>query len=119
MNPLVALVVIITAFGASSAVAQTNSVRIGGIIEKLEGPTLVIRSADGRELSILLPPDVRITALTNKSLTDIKPGDFVGSAAVPDANGKLHAKEVHIFPESMRGLAPAKEIDQWLVLRSQ
>ena len=34
---------------------------------------------------------------------DIKPGDFVGSAAVRGADGKLHAEEVHIFPENLRG----------------
>jgi hypothetical protein len=103
MRPVVTLVAIAAAFCGSSAVAQTSSVRIGGIIEKLEGQTLSVRSTDGQELSIVLPADVRITALTNKSLSDIKPGDFVGSAAVADANGKLHAKEVHIFPGGMRG----------------
>ncbi len=103
MRPPVAVVVIAVAFCGTSAVAQTNSVRIGGVIEDLEGQTLSVKSTDGQEFSILLPAEVRITALTNKSLSDIKPGDFVGSAAVADANGKLHAQEVHIFPESMRG----------------
>ena len=103
MRPIAALVVIAVALCGISAVAQTSSVRIGGIIDRVEGQTLSIRSSDGQELSIMLPADVRITALANKSLNDIKPGDFVGAAAVADANGTLHAQEVHIFPESMRG----------------
>jgi Cu/Ag efflux protein CusF len=37
------------------------------------------------------------------NLSEIKSGDFVGSAAVQGADGKLHAQEVHVFPESMRG----------------
>lgn len=50
-----------------------------------------------------MPEGVRITALTNRTLADIKPGEFVGSAAVAGEDGMLHAQEVHIFPESMRG----------------
>jgi Domain of unknown function (DUF5666) len=103
VRPMVAFAVIAMAFCANSAVAQTSSVRIAGVIEGLEGQTLSVKSTDGEEFSVLLPPEVRIMALTNKSLSDIKPGDFVGSAAVADANGKLHAQEVHILPESMRG----------------
>jgi hypothetical protein len=78
-------------------------VRISGTIEKLDGQILSVKSRDGQDLTVNLPDGVRISALANKSLDDIKPGDFVGSAAVADADGKLHAKEVHIFPESMRG----------------
>jgi hypothetical protein len=85
------------------AAAETSSVRISGTVDKLDGQVLSVKSKDGQELSINLPDGVRITALANKSLDDIKPGDFVGSAAVADADGKLHAQEVHIFPESLRG----------------
>jgi hypothetical protein len=37
------------------------------------------------------------------SLADIKPGEFVGSTAMPGPDGTLKAVEVHIFPETMRG----------------
>src|ERR1700676_2999720 len=100
---MVAFAAIAMAFWGNSAIAQTSSVRIAGSIEQLQGQTLSVKSTDGQEFSVVLPAEVRITALTNKSLSDIKPGDFVGSAAVADANGKLHAQEVHIFPESVRG----------------
>jgi len=46
---------------------------------------------------------VRINANGKAKLSDIKPGDFVGSAADKGPDGKLHAEEVHIFPETMRG----------------
>jgi hypothetical protein len=36
-------------------------------------------------------------------LADIKPGDFVGIAALPGKDGLLHAQEVLIFPEAARG----------------
>ena len=38
------------------------------------------------------------------SLADVKPGVYVGVAAAPGDDGTLKALEVHIFPESMRGV---------------
>jgi hypothetical protein len=103
MKKVTTILVLAAALGGPLAAAETSSVRISGTIEKLDGQILSVMSKDGRELAINLPDGVRISALANKSLDDIKPGDFVGSAAVADADGKLHAQEVHIFPESLRG----------------
>ena len=33
----------------------------------------------------------------------VKPGSFVGVAAMPGEGAELKAMEVHIFPEAMRG----------------
>jgi len=103
MRLIAAVIVLAAALAGTLHAAETTSVRIGGIVEKLDGQTLLVKSTDGQVLSIALPAGVRITALANRSLDDIKPGDFVGSAAVADANGTLHAQEVHIFPETLRG----------------
>ena len=37
------------------------------------------------------------------TVADIKPGAYIGSGAVPQADGSQKAVEVHIFAESMRG----------------
>ncbi len=81
----------------------SSRARISGVVESLAGDTLVMKSADNRDLTIALPANTRITALANRQLSDIRPGDFVGSAATRGRDGKLHAQEVHIFPEAMRG----------------
>ena len=39
----------------------------------------------------------------NCKLADIKANTYVGVASVPDASGKQTAKEVLVFPETMRG----------------
>jgi hypothetical protein len=75
-----------------------------GKVETLKGETLAIKSQDGRAVSFTLAPNVRITANVRRSLDDIRPGDFVGSAGITK-DGKLYAQEVHIFPEDMRGTA--------------
>ena len=38
------------------------------------------------------------------TLADIKPNDFIASAAVRKEDGKLHSTELRIFPEAMRGV---------------
>ena len=36
-------------------------------------------------------------------MSDIKPNEFIGITALADDKGVMHATEVHIFPEQMRG----------------
>ncbi|SHG73419.1 hypothetical protein SAMN02745157_4715 [Kaistia soli DSM 19436] len=89
---------------ATSALAASPPTRIRGTVETLTGDLLTVKQADGTETTIHLPPHLSVTALANSKLSDIKAGDYVGSAAVAGADGKLHAQEVHIFSETMRGV---------------
>jgi hypothetical protein len=76
--------------------------RISGTVKQWDGRTLTIQSAEG-ETQVLISADANINTQRPGNLSDIKPGSFVGSAAVAGPDGHLHANEVHIFPESMRG----------------
>lgn len=73
-----------------------------GTVKTLKGETLVIMSPNGRAVSFTLAPHIKITANVKRSIDDIKPGDFVGTAGI-EKGGKLYAQEVHIFPPDMRG----------------
>jgi len=42
-------------------------------------------------------------ALVKASMADIKEGTYLGSAAMPQADGSQKALEIHIFPDQMRG----------------
>lgn len=86
---------------ASPAHAQTAA-RVHGTIIGAASDHLSVQTEDGK-LDILIPSTVRIGAVRNRSLDSIAPGDFVGSAALRGRDGVLHAQEVHIFPEAMRG----------------
>lgn len=77
---------------------------IRGTVEKLEGQMLQLNSRDGQKLTITLAPDVTVQAMVRKNLTDIKAGDFVASTSMRGSDGALHAIEVHVFPEAMRGV---------------
>lgn len=99
LAPLFALLVV-------PALAQNgapNQTRIRGVITSYNAPTLIVKAQDGQSYTVTVPDGLRIMANAKTSLADIKPGDFVGSAADKGPDGKLHAEEVHVFPESMRG----------------
>jgi hypothetical protein len=104
MRPIVCLAGAILALLIVPAVAQEGTpTRIRGTIEKLDGQTLIVKSREGQVLSVILSSDLKVSAVNKAQLSDIKKGDFVGSAAVPGTDGKLHAQEVLIFPEALRG----------------
>lgn len=81
---------------------QQATVRLRGTIEKVDGGTLTLKTADG-EARLTLTDNALIVAVVNASLADVKEGTFLGSAAMPQPDGSQKALEVHIFPEQMRG----------------
>ncbi|MBV8889247.1 MAG: hypothetical protein JO305_06210 [Alphaproteobacteria bacterium] len=90
--------------GQPQAAPQGVPTRIRGTVEKLDGSELRVKSRDGAELSVTLAPNVMVVAVAKRALADIKVGDFVACTAVKGQDGKLHAVEVRIFPEAMRGV---------------
>lgn len=90
---------------AADGIAQTQQqVRLRGSIEEVAGDRLTYMIRDGATITVLMTPDTRITAVSGTTLSDIKPGSYVGTAAVPDKDGMLRALEVHIFNETQRGV---------------
>lgn len=91
---------------ALSHVAKSqDAVRVRGTIERVEGSAYVVRARDGRSLKLSLAANASVAASVRSSLADIKPGIYIGIAAVPQSDGALRALEAHIFDESMRGTA--------------
>jgi hypothetical protein len=82
---------------------QPQTVRVRGTIEKVDGNLLVVKSRDDTDLHITLTNNVQVIGVVKASLDEIKPNSFIGSAAMPQADGSQKALEVHIFAESQRG----------------
>ena len=79
--------------------------RIRGTVEKLDGQALTVKPREGSQVTVTLAPNFNVRAVVAKTIADIKPGDFVASTSVKGPDGKLRAIEVHILPESLRGVA--------------
>ncbi len=97
-------VAVVAAFAVSSAWAQQpQTQRLSGTIEKVTGNALLVKSKEGAEQTVVLADKALIVGVTKASLADIKQGSYIGSGAVPQADGTQKAVEVHIFAESQRG----------------
>jgi hypothetical protein len=89
---------------AGGAMAQpAPAARVRATITAVDGNALSLTARNGDKLMVVLTPDVRVIAVATAKLADIKPGSFIGSAAIPQADGSLKALEVTVFPPAMNG----------------
>lgn len=90
-------------FAAVAVPASAQDTRLRATVEKIDGSTYIVKDRDGVEQKLTTTDKPLYVAMVKASMADIKPGMFVGSTAMPAADGSLQAVEVHIFPEAMRG----------------
>ncbi len=86
---------------ASAAADAQQNVRLRGTITAIDGNMLSLKSRDGKDLTVHLTDNLSVTVSKSVAITDIKPGDYVGSAAMKRADGTLVALEVHYLPPAV------------------
>jgi hypothetical protein len=87
-----------------AASAQTpDTVRIRGTIVRVDANILVVQDRGGEVVSLARPADLAVSEVYRIKLSDIKRGSFIGTAAMPQADGTQKALEVVVFPEAARG----------------
>jgi hypothetical protein len=94
---------VIAASCAVASAQQAQTVRLSGIIAKVDGDSMMLKLGNGEDAKLSLTPNAQIVAVVKASMADIKDNTFLGSAAMPQPDGTQKALEVHIFPEAMRG----------------
>lgn len=77
--------------------------RFRGTVDSVKDDTLQMTTRDGKKVSLTLPAQFRVASVFAAKIEDIKPGSYVGSAAVPQADGSLKALQVTVFPPAARG----------------
>jgi len=88
----------------ASASAQTATQRLRGQIENVNGDELALKSDSSQRVAVKLAENVLITTRAPSHVGAISQGAFIGTTAIPQPDGTLSAVEVHVFPESMRGV---------------
>jgi hypothetical protein len=83
---------------ASAFASAQTPMRIRGTITSLDGDVLSVKTRDGKDLKVNLAPNFAVAAAKAVTLTDFKPGSYVGSTAKRNAAGALVASEVHRLP---------------------
>ncbi|MDR7305046.1 hypothetical protein [Rhodoferax saidenbachensis] len=90
----------------SLAVAQTTTptLRLRGVVQQATATTLTLKERGGEVIELALPKELAVSEVYPIALTDIQPGSFIGTAAVPQVDGTQRAIAVTVFPETARGL---------------
>ena len=83
--------------------ADAPRVGVRGAITAVEGDAIQVKVNSGEDVTVLLTPATQVRAVTLAKIDEIKPGSYIGSAAMPNADGSLTALEVHVFPPAMAG----------------
>ncbi|MCP9629653.1 hypothetical protein NML43_21400 [Rhodopseudomonas palustris] len=102
-RPLAAAAVLGLSLSTALAQQSPTPTKVRGEIERVDGDSLAVKSRSGQDVKLQLQPDLRVAGIAPSTLTEVKPGAFVGATTVPGPNGAHNAVEIHIFPESMRG----------------
>jgi len=105
MIPRLALAALLT-LAAGAAEAQKAPAAVArATVESVapDGRSLQVKTRAGDPLTVRLSDKTRFILVVPAELSDVKPGAFIGVAAVPGDGDTLKALEVHVFPEAMRG----------------
>ena len=95
---------LVASLGLAQTTAPTASAaRVRGTIQAVAPGTLTVKDRSGEVLELVLPPKVTVSEVYPMALADIQPGSFIGTAAMPQADGTERAIAVTVFPESARG----------------
>jgi len=102
---LVSAVVLVTAAGLAAAQAPASPVvRIRGAIQAVGDAGITVKARSGEVVVLALSDKLTVSEVMPIELGDIKPGSYIGTAAVPQADGTLRSLGVTVFPESARGV---------------
>jgi len=107
LNSLIAASIVALAFvvpAISSAAGPGDaSVRVRGTVVARNGDQLELKSREGNLVMVKLKQGWVASGVAKAAISDIKPGDYVGIASLPKAQGGDGALEVVIFPPAMKG----------------
>jgi hypothetical protein len=106
MQPLRIVLAVALSLALAPALAQNPplaSARATVETVAADGASMGVRTRAGEERTIHLHAKTRFILVVPATLADVKPGAFIGVAALPGEGSELKAMEVHIFPEAMRG----------------
>jgi hypothetical protein len=102
----ISTLVLPAAYLAIPAVAQAQNaeqVHVRGSIVAVNGNKIKVKTREGKTVEVTLADGVHVAGVARADIGDIKPGDFVGIASLPKADGGDGALEVLIFPPAMKG----------------
>ena len=85
-------VIFAAALAATAALAQQPPPQaIRGTLDKIEGSTVLIKQAQGPDVSVKLLDNANVFGVKAATIADVKPNDFIGVGAMPQPDGSQKA----------------------------
>jgi hypothetical protein len=78
--------------------------RVRGVISKVDAQMIEVATRGGDKVTLKLADKIGVRWIEPIKVSAIKPGSFIGTAAIAQPDGTLKALEIQVFPESMRGV---------------
>jgi hypothetical protein len=100
---LASLALLATVPLAMAQAPANPTLRLRATIEKVDATSLTVRERSGEVITLVRPAAMDVSEVYPLALADIKPGSYIGTAAMPQADGSQLALEVVVFPEAARG----------------
>ena len=91
---LLALAATTTVFAQATAPAEAMSnppIRLRGTIDKVEFESITVRERSGEVITLVRPGSMEVTEVVPIKLSEIKAGSYIGTAAMPQADGTQRA----------------------------
>jgi hypothetical protein len=89
------------AFAQAPAPAPT---RVRGVVDAIDAQQLHMTTRAGQKIVLKLADGAPVRIILPIAIDAIRPGSFIGTAAVSQPDGTLKALEIQVFPEAMRGV---------------
>jgi hypothetical protein len=91
-------------FKTTLTTKPAQTVRLRGVVQSVTASSLTVKTQGGESIDLQLPANAVISEVFPIALAEIRVGSFIGTAAMPQADGSLQSIAVMVFPESARGV---------------
>lgn len=93
-----------TVASAQAPAAAPAISRVRGTVTEVRRGNFTVSTKAGDKVTMEIARNTSFTWIQPISVSAIKPGAYIGTAAVSQPDGTLKAMEVQVFPKSMRGI---------------
>jgi hypothetical protein len=90
---------------AAQTTAAPATVRVRGTLQAVAPGQITVKDRGGEVVTLALSEKLVVNEVYPMDLGDIKPGSYIGTAALPQADGSQRAVAITVFPEASRGVA--------------
>ena len=87
---------------AAPALTQTAPLIVRGVVTVAKSDSLTVKGKDGKMTTIGLTPAWSVSVMKPITMAAIQPGSFIGTAEMPQKDGRGKSLEVHVFPPGVK-----------------